>query len=87
MRRAQIYNANSNVYTAFLNVIDEYNGRFDIFDINSNKWIAYGNIRNNRIDIFDASSNLFIKYGNLTGQRFNLYDSRTNEYIEYGMFS
>jgi len=87
MRSAKIYKVDSIEYYAFLNVIDENNGRFDVFDKNSNKWIAYGNIRNNRIDIFDASTNVYIKYGNLSGQRFDLFDSNTNKYIEYGMFS
>jgi hypothetical protein len=87
MRRANIYDAKSNEYIAYLSIINESNGYFIIFEKGSNERIAYGNLRENRIDIYDPTTNVNIEYGWLSGQRFDLYDSKTNKYTKYGMFS
>ncbi len=42
MKRVNIYDANTNDYIAYLNLVDEPNGR-----IKSNEYIAFGNIKNN----------------------------------------
>ena len=87
MRRANIYDAKSSEYTAYLCIVNESNGQFNIYDKGSNNRIAYGNIRGNRIDIYSATTNLLVEYGKLSGQRFDLYDSNSGIHTKYGMFS
>jgi hypothetical protein len=87
MKRADIFKSSDSSYISYLLLNDDPNGRFNIYNSNTGKYISYGNLRNNQIQIYDADTNKYIAYGNLNGKRFDLYDSESNEYISYGMFS
>jgi hypothetical protein len=86
MKTANIYNAKTEECVAYLNINDEKNGHFTIYDKISNEIIAHGNIRNGQLEIFDNLTNELIEYGNLTGDRFKLYDPKNREFLKHGIF-
>lgn len=58
------------------------NGRFDIYESISGKWIVYGNIIGNNVYIYDAENSNIIN-GNLNGNRINF---SSNQYeIDYAI--
>lgn len=86
MRRANIFQANRNTIIAYLTVVDESNGRFNLYDIENNEYFAYGNIRQNRIDIYDSETSKWLEYGTIEGSSFNLYSAEDNTFIKFGRF-
>jgi hypothetical protein len=52
MKRANIFQIGSKTIVAYLSIINEDFGRFNVYDIKTNNNIGFGNINGNRINFY-----------------------------------